>query len=244
MKRREFISLLGGAAAWPLAARAQQAKLRTIGFFGSATASSQGHWATAFVTRLRELGWVDGRDLAIVYRWAEGRNDRYAEIADEFVRLKVDVILTSGTPSAIAVKQATLVIPIVVAASDPVSTGLVASLNRPGGNVTGLSSQLADTTGKRFELLREVLPTLSGLRIMLNPDAASAVLELHELQAKASAFGVETETFEIRQTQDIARAFQALKGLADALYVCIDPLLTNHRVRISTLAAVAQLPTV
>ena len=152
LKRREFITLFGGAAAaWPLAARAQQpGKLPTIGFLGSATPSTQGQWAAAFVQRLRELGWIEGRTVAIEYRWAEGRNERFAEIAAEFVRLKVDVIVTYGTPSAIAAKQATSVIPIVfAAAADPVGTGLVASLARPGGNVTGLSIQATDLAGKR-----------------------------------------------------------------------------------------------
>ena len=146
-ERREFITLLGGAAAaWPLAARAQQAgKLPTIGFLGTSTPSAWGQWIAAFVQRLRELGWIEGRTVAIEYRWAEGRRERFAEIAAEFVRLKVDVIVTAGR-AALAAKQATSVIPIVFAAAgDPVGTGLVASLARPGGNVTGLSIQVTDT---------------------------------------------------------------------------------------------------
>jgi putative ABC transport system substrate-binding protein len=143
MNRREFIALLGGgAAAWPLAARAQQAaKLPTIGFLGSTTPSTMSQWVAAFVQRLRELGWIEGRTVAIEYRWAEGRSDRFAEIAAEFVRLKVDVIVTAGA-AVLAVKQATSITPIVFAvAADPVGGGLVASLARPGGNVTGLSLQ-------------------------------------------------------------------------------------------------------
>ena len=152
MKRRDFITLLGGAAvAWPLAARAQQAaKLPTIGYLGSGTPLTDSQWLAAFVLRLRELGWIDGRNVAIEFRWAEGRAERYAEIAAELVRLKVDVILTHNTPPILAAKQATSVIPIVFTTSnDPVGTGLVASLARPGGNVTGLSNQLPDTAPKR-----------------------------------------------------------------------------------------------
>src|SRR5215813_5710553 len=170
MKRREFITLLGGAAAaWPLAAGAQQAgKLPTIGFLG-ADPSIESKRVAAFVQRLRELGWIDGRNLAIEYRWAEGRNERYAENAAEFIRLKVDVIVTVATPPTIAAKQATSVIPIVFAASgDPVATGLVASLAQPGGNVTGLSTQTSDTAGKRLELLREVVPDLRRLAFIGN----------------------------------------------------------------------------
>jgi putative tryptophan/tyrosine transport system substrate-binding protein len=150
VKRREFITLISGAAAWPLAARAQQpGKPPTIGFMGSTTPPVAAQWVASFVQRLRELGWLEGRDVGIEYRWAEGRPERYAEIAAEFVRLKVDVILTHNTPTVLAAKQATSVIPIVFAtAGDPVGSGLVATLARPGGNVTGLSSQATDTVGK------------------------------------------------------------------------------------------------
>ena len=154
LRRRQFLTLLGGAAAWPLAARAQQAaKLPTIGFLGSGTAAAQSQWTAAFVQRLRELGWSEGRNVAIEYRWGEGRSERFAEIAAEFVLLKVDVILTHNTPPVLAAKQATSVIPIVFAtAGDPVGTGVVASLARPGGNVTGLSAGSTDVVGKRLEL--------------------------------------------------------------------------------------------
>src|SRR5258705_1827318 len=168
MTRREFIAFLGGAtAAWPLAARAQQAgKLPTIGFLGASTPAAQSQWTAAFVQRLRELGWIEGRTIAIEYRWAEGRDERYAEIAAEFVRLKVDVILTHRTPAALAAKQATSVIPIVFAiAGDPIGTGIVANLARPGGNVTGLSSQSPDVAGKRLELMREIIPGLHRLAV-------------------------------------------------------------------------------
>src|SRR5262245_58178533 len=154
--RREFITLLGSVAvAWPLAARAQQGKPAIIGLLGSGTAAAQSEWTAAFVRRLRELGWSDGRNLTIEHRWAEGRSERFAEIAAEFVRLKVDVIVTHNTLPPLAAKQATSVIPIVFAtAGDPVGTGIVASLARPGGNVTGLSVLTPDLAGKQLELLR------------------------------------------------------------------------------------------
>src|SRR5215813_3355409 len=171
MKRREFITLLGGATVvWPLAARAQQAgKLPTIGFLGQTTRSGGSEWVAAFVQRLHELGWNEGRTIAIEYRWAEGREERFAELAAELVRLKVDVIVTSGTPQVLAAKQATSVIPIEFAtAGDPVGNNLVASLARPVGNVTGLSNLISETGGKRLEFLREVVPGLRRLAILAN----------------------------------------------------------------------------
>jgi putative ABC transport system substrate-binding protein len=167
--RREFITLLGGAAAgWPLAVRAQQpGRLPTIGYLGGGGAISQRAWVDAFVRRLRELGWIEGRTVAIEYQWGEGRPERYAEIAAGFVRLKVDVILAGGTEAAIAAKQATSTIPIVFpTAGDPVGSGLVKSLARPGGNVTGLSNQACDLPTTRLELLREFVPGLRRLAIM------------------------------------------------------------------------------
>jgi putative ABC transport system substrate-binding protein len=163
MIRREFVTLLGGAAvAWPLAAGAQQpGKLPTVGFLGSATSATQGQWVAAFVQHLRELGWIEGRTVAIELRWAEGRTERYAEIAAEFVRLNVDVIVTAGTTPVVAAKQATSIIPIVFASvGDPVGSGLIKTLARPGGNVTGLSPLGTDLAAKRLELLREVLGDL------------------------------------------------------------------------------------
>ena len=162
MRRREFIAGLGSAAAWPMVARAQGSKLPTIGFLGTATELAWAPWTAAFVRRLRELGWIEGRNVAIEFRWANERTERFAEIAAEFVRLKVDVIVTASTPAVIAAKHATSVIPIVFAgAADPVRNGLVASLARPGGNVTGLSTQGTDIAGKRIELLRELVPNQS-----------------------------------------------------------------------------------
>jgi putative ABC transport system substrate-binding protein len=244
--RREFITLLGGAvAAWPLAARAQQpGKLQTIGFMGQSTRSAASEWVAPFVRRLRELGWIEGRTVAIEYRWAEGREERIAQIAAEFVRLKVDIIVTSGTPEVLAVKQATSVIPLVFAtAGDPVANNLVASLARPGGNATGLSIQSSDLAGKRLELLREVVPGLRRLAVMGNVGNPFSVLELGEVQVAARTLGLEVDTLEIRRPQDIAPAFEALKGRADALYVCTDGLMNANRIRINTSALGARLPT-
>jgi putative ABC transport system substrate-binding protein len=246
VKRREFTTLFGGAAvAWPLAARAQQAgKLPTIGFLGQSTRSAASEWVAAFVQRLRELGWMEGRTITIEYRWSEGRAERFAQIAAEFVRLKVDVILTSGTPEVLAAKQATSVIPIVFAtAGDPVGNGLIASLARPGGNVTGMSLQSNDTAGKRLELLREVVPSLRRLAILANVGNPFSVLELGEAQAAARTLGLEVDTLEIRRPEDIAPAFEALKGRAQALYVCTDGLVNANRIRINTLALSVRLPT-
>jgi putative ABC transport system substrate-binding protein len=244
VNRRAFITLLGGAAAWPLAARAQQAKVATIGLLGTGSAAAQSQWTAAFVQRMRELGWVDGRNLTIEYRWAEGRSERFAEFAAEFVRLKVDVILTHNTPPVIAAKQATSVIPIVFAtAADPVDTGLVASLARPGGNVTGLSSQTTDLASKRIELLREVVPGLRQLTFLSQPDNPYVVFDMRQAEAAARRLGLETASLEIRRAEDIAPAFEELKGRAEALYILPDPLLFTHRLRINILALGARLPT-
>ncbi len=238
MRRREFISRLGGvAAAWPLAARAQQTlKLPTIGLLGAGTRSGWSDWVAAFMQRLRELGWIEGRTVAMEVRWAEGRPERYTEIAAEFVRLKVDVIVTVGS-AVVAAKQATSVIPIVFAAAvDPLGTGLVASLARPGGNVTGLSMQSADFAGKRLELLREVLPGLRRLAVIGNGNYPAAVLEIGEVQAAGRTLGVDVDKFEIRRAEDIAPAFEAFKGGSQALYLCADALLNAYQNRINILA--------
>ena len=201
-------------------------------------------WLDAFVARLRELGWIEGRTVAIEIRWAEGRRERVAEIAAEFVQLKVDVIVTSATPPTLAAKQATAVIPIVFAAvSDPVGPGLVASLARPGGNVTGVANQTSDTAGKKLELLREAVPGLRRLAIMANVGNPASVLEMGEVQATARTLGLEVTTSEIRRAEDIAPAFEALKDRADALYLGPDPLMNTNRIRVNILAVGARLPT-
>jgi putative tryptophan/tyrosine transport system substrate-binding protein len=244
--RRKFLAALGGAAAaWPLAARAQQtAKLPTVGYMGATTPSAQSQWTAAFIQRLRELGWIEGRTIAVEYRWTEGRTERAAGIAAEFVRRKVDVIVTSGTGMVLAAKQATSVIPIVFAATgDPVGTGLVTSLARPGGNVTGLSNQAPDLVGKRLELLREVVPGLGRMALLANAGNPVVILEIDQIQASARTIALEVIPLEIRRGEDIVPAFEALKDRAEALYVVTDALTNTHRVRINTLALAERLPT-
>jgi putative ABC transport system substrate-binding protein len=228
---------------WPLAGRAQPSgKLTTIGFLGGATEPATRTWLAAFVQRLRELGWIEGRTVAIEVRWAEGHFDRFADIAAEFIRLKVDVIVTAGPP-VFAAKQATSVIPIVFATvADPLGSGLVASLARPGGNVTGLSLTSPDLAGKRLELLREAVAGLRRLAVMANGDYPPAVRELEEVEAAARPLGIETIPLKIRQAADIAPAFEALQGRADALYVIGESLTAANQVRISTFALAARLP--
>jgi putative ABC transport system substrate-binding protein len=243
--RRKFLATLGGAAAaWPLAARAQQPARPVVGFMGATTPSAQSQWTAAFVQRLRELDWIEGRNVAIEYRWMEGRNERAAEIAAEFVRLRVNVIVVQGTAAVVRARQATSVIPIVFAlAGDPVGSGLVESLARPGGNVTGLSGQQADLAAKRLELLRDVVPSLRRLAIIANIGNPYAVLELGQVQEAARALDLEAATPEIRRAEDVAPTFKALKGRTDALYVINDPLINTNRVRVITLALGARLPT-
>jgi ABC-type uncharacterized transport system substrate-binding protein len=247
MRRREFIAVLGGAmGVWSVVARAQLAgKPPTIGFLGSSTPSAMSGWTAAFVQRLRELGWIEGRTVAIEYRWGEGRNERYTEIAEEFVRLKVDVIVTYGTPPSKAAKQATAVIPIVfAAAADPVGSGLVSSLARPGGNITGLSLQQSDIVGKKLELLREVVTGLRRLALLGNVGNASSMLEVGEVKTAAGTLGIEIVPVDIKRAEDIAPAFDAFGGSAEALYVSTDPLIFTNISRINTLAVGARLPTI
>jgi putative ABC transport system substrate-binding protein len=242
MKRREFIAALGAAAAWPVAGRAQPAKLPTVGFLVPGTPASFGQRVAASTRRLRELGWIEGRTVAIEYRWAEAQ--RFDEIMNEFVRLKVDVIFSVGTPPIIAAQKATSNIPIVfVAAGDPVGTGLVASLARPGGNITGLSNQTRDLAGKRLGLLREIAPDLRRLAIMVRTENVSAASEAREVQAAAATFGVQVVSLEVHSANDIVPALDALKARADALYVVLDTLMSVHAVRIGTMALDARVPT-
>jgi ABC-type uncharacterized transport system substrate-binding protein len=237
MRRRQFLGVLGGmAATLPFAVRAQPAaRVPTIGFLGP---------VTAFVQRLSELHWVVGNTVAIEYRWAEGRNDRLTEFADEFVRLKVDAFVTAGTPPVLALMRATSSIPIVfVAVGDPIANGLVKSLARPGGNVTGLSNLTRDLAGKRVEILREAIPGLRRLAILANVANMSVVLEMRDAQAAARTLGYEVITMEIRQAEDIAPAFETLGDRADALYIVIDGLVFTNRATINALALNARLPT-
>ena len=242
LKRREFITLLGGAAAgWPLPVRAQPVS-KTIGFIGT-NASGFGAWAAVFAKRLLELSEIDHRTVAIEYRWSEGRPERVAEIAAEFVQQKVDLIVAYGG-AAVTVKKATASIPIVFApAADPVGIGLVTSLSHPGGNATGLSIQATEAAGKRLELLREVIPKLRRLAILFDGGYAATVQEKDEVQDLARTLGLEVVPQEIRRAEDIASAFAALKGQADALYVTENALIFTNRETIIALALDAELPT-
>jgi len=242
--RREFITLLGGAAGWPLAAGAQSTKLPVIGFLGVSTPAAQGHMVAALVQRLRELGWIEGRTIAIDYRWAEGRDERYSEIAAEFVRLKVDAILTQGTQAAMAAKQATSAIPIVATViGDPVGSGLATSLALPGGNVTGLSVVSYDLAAKRLELLLEAVPGVRRIGILVDVGNPVNVEEARQVQAAADKLGLEGFPIAIRLAEDIVPAFDGLKNRADALHVVANPLILSNIVRINILAAGARLPT-
>ena len=245
MKRRDFFSLVGGAAAWPVVARAQQpGKLRVIGFSGLSTRSAESELVAAFAQRLHELGWIENRTIRIEYRWSEGRAERHAQIAAEFVRLKLDVMVASGTPQVLAYKQATSVIPVVfIRVGDPVAIGLVASLPRPGGNVTGLSVQSRELAAKRLELLREIVPGLRRVAILANVGNAFSIIELAEAQATARTLGLEFDTLEIRRAEDIAPALESIKGRAEALVVIADGLVDANKVRINTSALAARLPT-
>ena len=243
-KRRQFITLLGSAAVvWPFSGHAQQTgKLPIIGVLGAATKSDWSDYVAAFVQRLHELGWTEGRTVAIEYRWAEGRTERFADIAAEFVQMNVNAIVTAAN-GVLPAKQASSIIPIVfVLANDPVGAGLVASLARPGGNVTGLSIQSSDLAGKRLELLREVIPGLRRLAILTNVDYAGAVLETGEVREAARTLGLEVITLEIRDAEDIGPAFDAVKDRAQALYLPSDAIVFKNRIRISSLAQRAGLP--
>ncbi len=246
--RRSFIALAGATVLSPVrpfAARAQQpAKLPTIGFLGAATPVAWKEWVAAFVQRLHELNWIEGRTVAIEYRWAQGQNERFAEIAAEFVRLNVDVIVTAGTAPVIAAMRATSAIPIVFAtAGNPVGTGLVKSLARPGGNVTGLSNQAFDTATKRVGILAEAIPDLRELAILVNTGSPIGGLEMGQVQAAAQKIGLRAHAYEIRHSGDILPAFMMLKDRAQALYVVYEPLVATHLVQINTLALNAHLPT-
>ena len=247
MRRRDFIALFGAAiGVWPLATHAQRAgKLPVIGFLGANTPPVQSEWTEAFVHRLRELGWTEDHNIRIEYRWAEGRFDRSPKLADELVQLNVDVIVTHATANVLAAKQATSSIPIVFAAvADPVGNKLVASLAQPGANVTGLSNEAADLAGKRLELLREITPRLRRVAMLANVATPNAVLEIRDVNAAAPTLDLEVIPSEIRKADDIGPAIDALKGRAEALYVQSDPLFNSNRVKISTLAVSARLPTV
>jgi putative ABC transport system substrate-binding protein len=241
--RREFVAaLVGGATTGlPRATRAQQ-KLPILGFLIPGSQAAYGKRVAACVDRLKELGWIDGRTVEIDYRWAE--TQRFDEIIADFVQRKVALILTSGTPPVLAAQKATSEVPIVfVPAGNPVGTGLVASLARPGGNTTGLSNQSFDIAGKRVALLRELVPGMRRLAIMAKIDNVSAASEMRDAAAGARAIGIEAIPLEIRQAKDISSAFDVPKERPDALYVAVDSLVTTQARRLNTLALGAKLPT-
>jgi putative tryptophan/tyrosine transport system substrate-binding protein len=242
MRRRDLITLLGGAAAWPLAARAQQsAKLPTIAILGD-DAVVWNPWVTAFAGRLRELGWTEGGNVAFEYRWSQGRAEPLAQFAAEFAQQKIDVIVTYGG-AALVLKQAMAAIPIILAiAVDPVGLGLVPSLSRPGGNITGLSIQSPDLAGKRLELFREVAPGFHRLAVMFDGGYPAAVLGGKQIEAAGRTFGLDVALHEIRRAEDIAPVFDTLNGRADALYVVENALVSASSAQIAALALRVRLP--
>jgi putative tryptophan/tyrosine transport system substrate-binding protein len=241
MRRRDFIKgIAGSTVAWPLAARAQRVgKLPSIGFLGpTSTQAWLPSWTAALESRLGELGWIKDRTIAIEYRWAEGHSERLAEIAAEFTRLEVNVIVALGTQSALAARRATDVVPIVfVSVGDPMGTGLVESLAHPGGNATGLSNQSSDLAGKRLEVLTEGVFGLHRLGILINAENAASVLEMGEVQTAARNLGLTVVTSEVRSGKDIAPAVEALTGRVDALYIVPDPLFGAYRLEFKNYAA-------
>jgi putative tryptophan/tyrosine transport system substrate-binding protein len=245
LQRRAFITLLGGVAAFPVVARAQQpGKLPVVGFIVPGTLVSHGKWLAAFAERLRELGWVEGRTVAIEYRWAEGRAERYAEFAADLVSLKVNVIVTSTLRAVIAAKQATSAIPIIfTSVGNPVSVGLVQSLARPGSNLTGLSQQGPELGTKRLELLREMIPDLRRVAVMANPANPSTNLEIEEVQLAARQFSIDVSVLQVKRAEDIGQAIEASKGRVEGLYVIIDPLMSVNQDQINARAIGARLPT-
>ncbi len=244
MRRREFIALLGStAAAWPLAARAQQlGKIYKIAFF---TAGRSSLGLPVLIESLRQLGWIEGKNISLEQWYADNRPDRLPVIASEIAQSKVDVVVASATLATLAIKQATTTIPIVMTSSaDPLGSGLVASLARPGGNVTGLSLMSPDTASKRVELLRQVTPGLRRLAMFGNFTNPTAVLERDAVAAAAHALGFDTVPVDLRPAEDIAATIESLKGRVDAIYVFDDPVAISNRVLINKSALVARLPTI
>jgi putative ABC transport system substrate-binding protein len=245
MRRRTFIAGLAGAAAWPLAARAQRSgKAPIIGYIGANIEAIDRPRLDGFMRRLADLGWAEGRNIALDARWTQGVVARAGEIATEFVRRPVDLILTAGDAQVIAAKKATATIPILFAAvGDPVGNGLVASLARPGGNATGLSIQLTDSVGKRVDLLRDLIPNLRRLGLIGNFANPTVALEMNAAQSEARALDIEVIPSGFAGTADAAPAIERLKGRVEALYVCQDPLVGSSIAEISASALDARLPT-
>ena len=246
MRRRDFITAGSAAVVLSVPAWAEQsAKRPIIGFLGATSSELARSWVTAFVKRLGELGWTEGRNLEIEYRWAEARSERYNEIAAELVNRKVDLIVTWASAPVLAAKQATTTIPIVFAAQmDPLGAGVVASLARPGGNITGMSIQQTDTAGKRIELLREVVPKLARLAVMGNSGAPGAMIEMREVATTARSLGLEVIPLEVSQAGEIFSSIESMKDRADALYVATDPLIFGNRVQINAMAQTERIATI
>jgi len=212
---------------------------------GAASPELAGPWVAAFVKRLGELGWTEGRNVTIEYRWAEARTERYGEIATELANRNVDVIVTWASAPVLAAKRATTTIPIVFAAQmDPVGAGVVASLARPGGNITGMSIQQTDTAGKRIELLREVVPRLARLAVMANSGAPGAMIEMREVATTARTLGLEVVPIEVSQAGEIFSSIESIKDRVDALYVATDPLIFSNRIEINAMAQRQRTPTI
>src|SRR5438552_2108090 len=223
-RRRFLVALVVGTLAAPFALRAQQQRVYRVGFLGNSTAALEANLVGPFREGLRDLGYVEGRNIVIEYRWAEGKYERFPELIAELVARKVDVIVTAGTPAALAVQRATATIPLVmVAVGDPVSTGLVASLARPGGNSTGLTSIAPDLEGKRMELLREVVPKLSRVSFLLNPDNPFHVGSEKQARAAAQMLHLDVQFVGVRAASDFDRAFDTIaKDRPDAFIVLAD----------------------
>jgi putative ABC transport system substrate-binding protein len=246
LKRREVIALLGGAAAWPLAARAQQAAVPVVGFLNSGSAAGREQLLAAFRQGLAETGYLDGRNLAIEYRWAEGRYERLPELAADLTRRRVAVIAaTGGTVAPLAAKDATATIPIVcVFDGDPVAFGLVASINRPGGNVTGISLVASIIEAKQLELLHELVPKASAVAMLVNPSNPNAKTIARDLQAAARTLGLEPHVLDASREPDLEAVAAALDRVRPgALVVATDPFFLDHRERLVALTARHAVPT-
>ena len=246
MLRREFIKLLGGAAAaWPVALHAQP-KIPRVGFMGNSTAALEANLVDSFRDGLRELGYQEGRNIVIEYRWADGKYERFPALVAELIAAKVDVIVTAGTPAALAVKKATTTVPLVmVAVGDPVGTGLVPSLARPGGNLTGLSSIAPDLEGKRLDLLREVVPTLSHVAVFFNSLNPFHVVSMRQAHAAAQTMGIKLQQHDIRKSEDLDGAFAAIrKERPDALLILADRVFLHNRQRMMDFTEEQRLPNV
>jgi putative tryptophan/tyrosine transport system substrate-binding protein len=242
MRPRAFIAGLGSAAGWPLVAWGRQPG-KIIGFLGAGAATTWAPMVASFEQRVSELGWIDGRTVVIVFRWADGKSDRFGEIAAEFAGLKIDVILTAGSAVA-ATKRVSSTIPIVFAAAlDPVASGFVASLARPGGNVTGLSLQSSDIAPKRIEILREAIPGLSRLAVLANVEYPGAARESAAVQATANHLALAVRALDIHSANDIAPAIKSLKSNSQALYLCTDSLVVANKRNINALAREAEVAT-